>query len=466
MTVEAAPAPAADLTARRPLPVGSLAVLAYLGLHVALAFADRIQLLHPVSQLQAGLTIALAGAAMVASRRPELLTVAVAYAAASEVLWRSERVGMPWEGAKVIVLALFIVGIVRFTSRPTGVTAPLIYALALVPGSVVALHDLGPIEGGHQINFYVLPHLVLAAGVLLYSNLRVSQRAYATILWTLLGPITTTTLSATLDTTRLSAADFSATASNVASSGGYGPNQVSAVVAFGALAAGLLLVVERRGALRLVALAMALGFAVQSALTLSRGGLFSVAIVLIALAPTALRDRRRAAHVLGVAAAVIGLTAVVVLPALQSLTGGALSERFTSTTTTLRWEIAVADLDLWVEHPVLGVGVGEAEFQREVERDVPTHTEYTGLLAEHGLLGLVALGCLVAMAIASWRRQTTSAGRILTVALLVWSLATMTHLAMRLALIPFAFALAAAAVLPRPGEDQPEASGASSLSTA
>jgi O-antigen ligase len=116
----------------------------------------------------------------------------------------------------------------------------------------------------------------------------------------------------------------------------------------------------------------------------------------------------------------------------------------------LRTEIVVADLKLWTENPVLGVGVGEGEFQRDLEKDTATHTEYTGLLAEHGMLGLVAIGCLIGMALTAWRRQKTVDGRFISLALMVWSLATMTHLAVRLAIIPFAFAFAAAAVLPRP----------------
>ncbi len=438
----------ADLP-RRALPVGALAILAYLALHVALAFANQVKFFRPFSQLQAGLALLLCLGAALASRRPEVTAVAAAYVVASEVLWRSERVGMPWEGAKLLLLGLMLIGIARFTPRPVGLTAPLVYVFALLPGSVVALGDLGLVEGLHQVNFAVLPHVALAAGVVFFSNLRVTPRAMGTVLWTLLGPIVTITLTASIDTARLGTADFSGTASNLASSGGFGPNQVSAVVAFGALVAGMLVALERRGPMRLLAAGLAAGFAVQSALTLSRGGLFSVAVVLVALAPTALRNRRSAARVLGILAALVGLTAVLLLPALQELTGGALSERFTSSTTTLRSDIAVADLELWVENPLLGVGVGEGEFQRDLERQTITHTEYTGLLAEHGMLGLIAVISLGVMGVASWRRQVTTTGRIVSLALMVWALATMTHLAVRLAVIPFAFALAAAALVER-----------------
>lgn len=431
----------------RPIPVGIVAVLAYLALHVAFAIGDRVDFLIPMSQVQAGLGLVLAGVAALASRRPELTAVAAAYITASEVLWRAQGVGLPWEAAKLALLALMVVGIVRFIPRPVGLLTPVVYCLALVPGSAVTVAALGLVEGIHQFDFAVLAHVALAAGVVFFANLGVTARSMTTILWTLLGPITTLTLTASLDTARLDAADFSATASNLASSGGYGPNQVSAVVAFGALAAILLIVLERRAPLRLLAAVLALGFATQSALTLSRGGLFSVAIVLVALAPLMLRDRRSTARVLGLAAAAVGVTAVLILPALQELTGGAVSERFTSSTTTLRTEIAVEDLQIWTEHPVLGVGVGEAEVERDLDKRTSTHTEYTGLLAEHGMLGLVALGALALMTVGAWRRQVTLEGRVLSIALTVWALATMTHLAVRLALIPFAFALGAATLL-------------------
>ena len=61
--------------------------------------------------------------------------------------------------------------------------------------------------------------------------------------------------------------------------------------------------------------------------------------------------------------------------------------------TTGREDIARADLEVWFDNPVLGVGPGVAKEYRAATfgRAAAAHTEFTRLLAEHGILGLVAL---------------------------------------------------------------------------
>jgi hypothetical protein len=69
------------------------------------------------------------------------------------------------------------------------------------------------------------------------------------------------------------------------------------------------------------------------------------------------------------------------------------------------------------------------------------HTEYSRLLAEHGLLGLMALLLLGLMFLQAFRRAPTPYAKGLTLAFMVWALAEMCHAAMRIAAISFLFAL-------------------------
>ena len=71
-----------------------------------------------------------------------------------------------------------------------------------------------------------------------------------------------------------------------------------------------------------------------------------------------------------------------------------------------------------------------------------THTEYTRLLAEHGVLGLLAAGLLIVMAVGAYRSALGDWNRLLTVALVVWAAVTMSHSATRTASVAFCFALA------------------------
>src|SRR5690606_14266869 len=74
-------------------------------------------------------------------------------------------------------------------------------------------------------------------------------------------------------------------------------------------------------------------------------------------------------------------------------TGGAVSRRFSDTGLTGRDVLMRSDLRIWWEHPLIGVGPGRAAAERVemMGRAAAAHTEFTRLLAEHGLLGAAAM---------------------------------------------------------------------------
>jgi hypothetical protein len=121
------------------------------------------------------------------------------------------------------------------------------------------------------------------------------------------------------------------------------------------------------------------------------------------------------------------------------------------TNTTGRWDLIKLDLQLWEKNFLFGVGPGvssTARFQTG-RSDLVTssgsylasHTEYSRLLAEHGFLGLIALFLLGLMFLQAFLRAPTPLAKGLALAFMVWSLAEMTHAAMRLAAISYFYAL-------------------------
>jgi O-antigen ligase len=109
-----------------------------------------------------------------------------------------------------------------------------------------------------------------------------------------------------------------------------------------------------------------------------------------------------------------------------------------------REELAQADLRLWLDNPVFGIGLGMSPYGhlRYHGSVVATHNEFTRLLAEHGLFGVVAIIAIGVMAI----RAVTSA-RNLTEKALVSSMATWGLLfsganGMRIAAAGFIFGMA------------------------
>jgi O-antigen ligase len=157
------------------------------------------------------------------------------------------------------------------------------------------------------------------------------------------------------------------------------------------------------------------------------------------------RDARARVKIIFLGGLLFVIVTFVVLPRLDTFTGGALSARFENTDSTGRNTIAGADVQIWLENPFFGVGPGESKVEHALYyRTIATHTEYTRLLAEHGLFGIVAGLLLFVMAARSFLRIGRMRN-INTKALLapmeVWALLYMIDKAMRLVAPAFTFGL-------------------------
>jgi O-Antigen ligase len=187
----------------------------------------------------------------------------------------------------------------------------------------------------------------------------------------------------------------------------------------------------------------------QCALTFSRAGLYMATGGILAAAFYLTRDRRSRWKLFVGAAVVLPILFFVVWPRLEALTSGAIATRFGSIQTTGRDTLVVADLKTWVENPVLGAGPGMGRHNRELLYGIgaAAHTEYSRLLAEHGLLGLAALALLVAMAARNLRAAPTRVEKALAAGMLAYSILSMAVDGMRLVATSFAFGISGARLL-------------------
>src|SRR5262249_14192943 len=133
-------------------------------------------------------------------------------------------------------------------------------------------------------------------------------------------------------------------------------------------------------------------FLCQAALTFSRSGVYlalgSCAIAGLFLAKDA-QARIRMAFI-GVFLLVFGV--LVILPALDALTGGALRERFENTNLSYRDELIRGDFKVWIANPVFGVGPGRStDVRAQFAHHFVSHTELTRMVADHGLFGFISL---------------------------------------------------------------------------
>jgi O-antigen ligase len=128
-----------------------------------------------------------------------------------------------------------------------------------------------------------------------------------------------------------------------------------------------------------------------------------------------------------------------VIPFLNNFTEGVLSERFKDTDPTGRDLILKADLYTFLHHPVFGVGIGMAATYRRLffSRAIEAHTEFSRLLAEHGVFGLVALVLMLWMAWTALRQAQTPGAKAIVATALGWSFLFMATSGMRLVALPF-----------------------------
>ena len=437
-TSTATPPTGAPQSPRTRLPLGLL--LLCLAVHVPLGLA--MQANRAIATAHAAATVATTIWVLAAARSPGPLLRVAAYVVGAEVLWRQTEAVAPWELSKYLLILISTVGVIRFVGRPQRSGTTIVFLAALLPACAVPFVRLGPVAAIEPVSFNVAGLVALGLGVLFVSQVAGPWWSMRPALWCLVAPVIATATLGTEAARGLSSSDF-VNESSFKATGGFGPNQVPVVLGLGALCLILLAICESGFVRPFVSVTMAMWFLVQGGLTFSRGGMTNVAVALLVALPVLLRRRSEAARVFGLLL-VIGLVGtVVVFPRVDQFTGGALTIRFSDTREAdVRTELVRKEFETFIDHVALGVGAGQSEAVEVNRRTYASHTEYTRLLAEHGILGVVAIVCLVAMAVSAYRRQQISWGHAWTLAFSAWALVDMLHAATRVAAPSFAFALA------------------------
>lgn len=378
----------------------------------------------------------------------EHIAYAAAYVTGAELLWRISDAAVFHEVGKYAVILILGIGLLRLGGRQR-IVLPLAYLAVLLPSIVLTIDRLGLAGTRQEVSFNLSGPAALAVSVLFFGRLQTTWATIRHLLWTLIAPIVGIAAAAAEGARTAGPITF-ANSSNFVTSAGFGPNQVSALLGLGALA-GLVLAVQEEGlGRRILASVVALWLLAQGALTFSRGGVVNVAVaLLIALAYSLREPRRLAAFVLPVVAVTL-FSGFVVYPRLVDFTGGAIETRFTGVKLDERSSLLQTDLRIFADHPVLGVGPGVSKQSRRLAdgRTISAHTEFTRLLAEHGLAGAIAVVLLLAMVIESYRRAPNRPERAWVLVLAGWSLSEMSHGAMRFAAVSFVFGLMACRIVP------------------
>lgn len=375
-------------------------------------------------------------------KRPLRVVYVCAYITGAEVLWRMTGAQVFWEFGKYATSVIFLLAIVRRGSLK-GSNLMFGYFALLLPSIVVIVSRLGK-EAQEFVSFNLSGPFSMMMAAWFFSQFKLSVAQIQRTFLIVVGPLVGIASIAFFSVYTAEKIRFTAN-SNFITSGGFGPNQVSAALGLGALFALMFIVVGNTNrSLKLFMLCSMLFMATQSALTFSRGGLYNFIGAAILASIYLARDSRTRLRLSVVAFIAVLLGSLVIFPQLDSFTGGHLGTRFSSTNSTSRVAIALQDLRVWRQHPLLGVGPGGSSTE-----DVETaHTEFVRLLAEHGTLGFVALLLLIYAAVKNVRKAKTNKARAITVCVIAWSFLFMLNAAMRTVSPAFVFGLGFATILP------------------
>lgn len=437
------------------------------GLIVAQALLARYMTQIPrLGQIQGLVILALIGYATAKRDTPLMLCIA-AYIPGTEIMWRQAQVTIPYLVAPYLLIGIAVLTLV--TSYPklnrSGRTAMLYFAL-LLPS---ALGTFAVAQGNARklVSFALVGSAALALLVALFSQLAIRPWLYRRILWTMLisgvGALSIALTAISDYIVNVGDLEFGTESNNI-TSGGFGPVQVSSLMGLTVLVAILLVLSERALAPRLIAGAVGIWSGVQSLLTFSRGGMFATAIAVAALVLIQARDRRGRRRTFALVTFIFVIGYFVIVPQLDAFTRGGLEERFTNTETG-RTDLASSDLQIFVDNPIFGVGPGMSKYRRlpyeicelrtdKCEYEGSSHTEFTRLAAEHGTIGLLAIGLLGALAYQAVKRSGESLA--ISVVFLTWAVAQMVYANLRIAAVPFAFAFAFIQIRDPAPEDEPE----------
>jgi|CXWK01.1.fsa_nt_gi O-antigen ligase len=430
-------------SARRLAESFNLRVIFFLLVHMPLAYA--IEAAWPLATAHAAL-VALLGVRWAWLGRSRRVLYTMSYIAGAEVLWRMGEARVNWEFGKyalVLVAGVALLSEWRRGDARLRSVMPVLLLVAALPGIVMSVLDLGPSLAFDEISFNLSAYFALVlVGLYLWAR-PINRPTAARALLALMAPTVGILFLAGYSTIANFTSEFGR-GSSWTRSGDFGANQVANMLSLGALCGFILLILlPRARAARLVIGLLTVAMIIQGVLTFSRGGLYSLVLAGLAFGLHLWRTPAARGRFVLLTGALTALIFAGFYPWLDTMSAGAVTERFQSTDSTGRLELVQSDWLAFQEYPILGAGVGGSMIYHEyyLGYSIGTHTEFSRLLGEHGLFGIAIMAILGWMLLRRYLGNPPGLGRAMSASMAVWALSMMFHSATRVAAIPFALAL-------------------------
>ena len=376
--------------------------------------------------------------------------MAAAYIAGGEVFFRATDGMVFYETGKYMVIIFLVIGM--FFKGTSSKTTPFwLYLLILVPGIIVASITISyEADFRNLIAFNLSGPVALGVSALYCYYKKIKKVDFQKVILMLLLPLLSHMFYLYLYTPSLREGIISMSG-NYAATGGYGPNQISSVLGMGAFLLVTRLFTVKNKWINIIDLILLGMMGYRAVITFSRGGVLTAIISAIAFLVIFYykQDRKEKAKtnfkiiLLGVA-----ILSIWIFSSIQTF--GLIDNRYASRNaagelksdiTTGRVALLETELHAFYYHPFIGIGVGAGRAYREENLgiEINTHNEISRLLAEHGLLGVIALLILIFVPILFW---TKFKNNYYFLAFMAFWFLTINHSAMRIALPAFVYGLA------------------------
>ena len=384
------------------------------------------------------------------NRNHEVL-YASAYIVGSEVFLRMTGGNLLYESSKYGVMAFLALGM-YYSGFSKSAVPFWIYLLLLLPGVIIATDTLNmQTDVRKAIAFNITGPVCLGIASLYCYNRKILLSQLNGILLAVALPVFSTTVYLILYTPDLKEV-LVGTGSNAATSGGFGPNQVATLLGIGMFVFFSRLLLESKTKLMfIINLIILFNITYRGLVTFSRGGILTGFImIIILLAYLFLKTKNYGRFNLYRILIFMSIAFFITWGYTSYQTGGLIDKRYANkdasgkvkeSKLSGREDIWNSEIDDFLDHPVFGVGVGKALEIREEKSGgliIASHSEISRTLAEHGMMGIIAL--LIVLFTPIFLFLDNQQHIYMFCFILFWLL-TINHAAMRIAAPAFVYSL-------------------------
>lgn len=383
------------------------------------------------------------------NKNNEVLYVA-AYITSVEVFLRMTQSSFINEYGKYIIIIILFIGLL-YSGLKKGGFIFIFFILLLFPSVFVSVEALS-----HDVNFRKAiafnlsgPVCLAVSAVYCYQR-EVTYKQLLNVFTSFGLPIICMMVYLFLYTPDLQEV-VTSTGSNFDTSGGFGPNQVSTILGLGMFIFFTQALLNSKSKLVFILnVCFLIICSYRGVITFSRGGVYVGIIMIILLTYILFRNLnlKGKTKILFISvSALILASGIWTYSSLQ--TGGMIDKRYANQDAagrekegllTGRETLMETELQMFMNNPILGVGVGKNREER-IEMtgiEAASHNEITRLFAEHGMFGIAALLILIFVPLSLY---PTNRENIFLLSFFVFWALTINHAAMRLAAPAFVYAL-------------------------